>query len=144
MPIPAPVYGLAGVIITGLGAWLVAHRQRSGTIRTSEAKDLWDKFESLNHDLSAELEQMRIQMRELGDEHASLREAAAECEQRVMILQDRLRKIESDADAAKIIARALEDAERIRTEALHLREAAEIAKDMREDKGHGHGGGEST
>lgn len=117
---------LAGVVITALVSYLVAHRQRSGSIRTTEAKDLWEKFREHNEALSAELGELRVQLRELGMAQEEYREAAQECEQRVLILQQRLRKVEADTEAAKIIADAI-------AEAAKIKQAAE-------DLSHGHEG----
>lgn len=119
--IPAPLYVLAGVIVTGIVSYIIAHRQRSGSIRTSEAQTLWDKFQDYNKTLAEELADLREQLHSLGEAHEELREAAMECEQRVVILTGRLRKVEVDAEAAKIIAEAMAEAEKIRHAAEGLR-----------------------
>lgn len=68
--------GLAALIgtLAGVAAtYLVASRKSSGRIRTSEAEVLWEASESIRHDLTAEVAQLRGEVAALKSEIGQLR-----------------------------------------------------------------------
>lgn len=71
---------LFGVVVTALGAWIIAKHQRSGRVDTTDAADLWKEGKDLRDFLvarieaqSAEIAALKIEVRELKGEVVTLR-----------------------------------------------------------------------
>lgn len=56
--------GVLGAALAALATWAAARRQRSGSVDTSEAKDLWDESKAIREELRAELASMRVRLAE--------------------------------------------------------------------------------
>ena len=61
-PILPVIVGVIGAAITGLVAWSVAKRQRSGKIDTTEAETLWAEGQAMRHELREENFQLRTEV----------------------------------------------------------------------------------
>jgi hypothetical protein len=53
------VLGVVGAVISGYVAWLIARRQRSGKIDTTEAGTLWAEGQAMRHELREDLVALR-------------------------------------------------------------------------------------
>jgi ATP/maltotriose-dependent transcriptional regulator MalT len=62
-------------VVTGVVAYLVARRQRSGRINTSEATQLWQESTALRAELRSEVTALRAQL-------ATMEAKYRECEER--------------------------------------------------------------
>lgn len=107
--IVAATLATAGAALTALVTWLVARRQTSGRVATSDAEQLWQESQSMRadmrkeivglrseleaarketHDLRVELEASRKESRALRAELATLRRRMAESEGRIDHLEE--------------------------------------------------------
>lgn len=94
-----------GVGLTGLVTWLVARRQTSGSVATSDAAQLWQEGQSIRADmrteivgLRAELAAAREETRELRDELAASRSETRALRAELVALRKRLAKSEGRID----------------------------------------------
>ncbi len=63
----------AGVVVSSVGAFVIAKRTHSGQIRDSEAAKLWDESTQMRVELRKELEAKEAENRELRAELAKCR-----------------------------------------------------------------------
>lgn len=82
--------GLLTAVITALGGYLVVARRLSGSIKTTEAEDLWEESRSLRKDyhdqiitLRHEIVSLREELLEVQKENARLKALCQELEKTV-------------------------------------------------------------
>lgn len=67
------VLAAVGVGVTGLVTWLVARRQTSGSVATSDASQLWQEGQSIRADMRTEIVGLRAELAASRKETAELR-----------------------------------------------------------------------
>ena len=86
-PVAVASVGGAGVALTATGAFLGVRRQRSGSIETSEAADLWDFSRDLMRDLREDLVKARERIAVLEQERRDDRARITDLETEVARLR---------------------------------------------------------
>jgi hypothetical protein len=86
-PVAVATVGGAGIALTAAGAWLGVRRQRSGSIETSEAADLWDFSRDLMRDLREDLVKARERIAVLEQERRDDRKRITDLETEVARLR---------------------------------------------------------
>jgi septal ring factor EnvC (AmiA/AmiB activator) len=87
-PLVLALVGMAGILITALFTYLGTKRKGGGTIKTSEAADLWGQTQALLHQLSDEAAASRA-------ESAELRKELEEVRRELRTLRDQLVRIQA-------------------------------------------------
>jgi hypothetical protein len=93
-PLILALVGMAGIIITALFTFAAARRKGGGTIKTSEAADLWGQTQVL---LAQYAEQSKMAMAESAAsraESAALRKELEEVRQELRTVRDALRRLQ--------------------------------------------------
>lgn len=85
----APLASIVIAMISGLGAWFALKRKGGGTVKTSEASELWTA--------NAEFRTMLLtEARERSQENTSLRDEMAECHRERDLLESRVTTLERE------------------------------------------------
>jgi hypothetical protein len=85
------VLTLAAAFVAGLVTYITVRRTSKGTIRTSEASDLWAASNSLREWLTKSLDELRDDYSKLEERLAIQEENSKACEERERALKDQLR-----------------------------------------------------
>lgn len=83
------VIALLGTVATGLGTWLVARRDSSGTVATSEAATLWAESQTIRRELRDEISQLRGSIDTLRTEVRNCHDESAQLQVRLAALEHR-------------------------------------------------------
>jgi hypothetical protein len=94
-PLILALVGLAGIAITALFTYLATRRKGGGTIKTSEAADLWGQTQALLHQLSDEAVTSRAESAASRAESAELRKELEEVRRELRTLRDQLVRIQA-------------------------------------------------
>ena len=94
-PLIIALVGMGGIAITALVTYLVARRKGGGTVRTSEAADLWGQTQALLHQLSDEAAASRAEAAASRSESSALRKELEEVRQELRALRDQLVRIQA-------------------------------------------------
>lgn len=78
MPTTALLLGILGTVAGAVVTYLVARRQRSGAVATSEAATLWAEGTQMRRELRDEVVALREEVKRLRDEVDTLRRELAE------------------------------------------------------------------
>lgn len=81
------ILGLAGAVISGFVAYIVARRQRSGRIDTTEAETLWAESQAMRKELRDEAENCRGEVLALREEMVAVREEASVMRQELVAIR---------------------------------------------------------
>jgi hypothetical protein len=86
----APLSAIAVALISALGAWYLAQRKGSGTVKTSEASELWNANSEFRKMLMDEAKARSVENAVLRAEAAKCHEEQAELDKRVKALEKEL------------------------------------------------------
>lgn len=105
-PLVPLILGLIGAVVSGLAAYFVAKRQRSGKIATTEAETLWAEGAVMRQELRDETVALRAEVVTMRTESVTMRseavamrlESAAMREEMIVLRQEslELRKVATD------------------------------------------------
>lgn len=123
----AAIIALIGVITTAVIGYLVARRQSSGKIATTEAEQLWKESNSLLNRYKSDLIEARAETTALREEIRTLRTETSSLQLQTNALQATIAKIrqESEAEVLKFHEETetlTKELEQWRQEALTLRD----------------------
>lgn len=100
-PVLIGVLGLLGAVVTGGFGYLIARRNTSGRVNTTDAAKLWDESNAMRQELRDEVVALRGkvdnfegQVAVLNTLNAELRGKHEECQRNEALLRDRLDRLE--------------------------------------------------
>lgn len=112
-PVLIAVLGTLGLLITGTSGYLIARRNTSGNVATSDAAKLWDESNAMRQELRNEVVELRGkvdnfdgQMTVLKEQNAELRGKHEECQRNEALLRDRLERLEGAVERRSSTPRA--------------------------------------
>lgn len=94
-PLVVALVGMAGIVITALFTYLATRRKGGGTIKTSEAADLWGQTQALLHQLSQEAAASRAESAASRAESSELRKELEEVRLELRTVRDQLVRIQA-------------------------------------------------
>lgn len=83
-------YGVLGAVVTAVVTWLVAVRKMGGTVKSSEASQLWDESSKIRDWATKRLEFVEAENIQLRKELQTEREARTEDSKRIAALEARI------------------------------------------------------
>lgn len=86
---------VASAIVGGFVTWLVARRQRSGRVDTTEAHDLWAESQTMRQELRAEISTLRTRLNEVEAELTETKSKLSESEYTAALLRNEVRELRS-------------------------------------------------
>lgn len=96
---------LLGVIVTAVGAYLIARRKTSGSVATTEAETLWqqtnallDRYKADVAEAEAETSALRVELEALRHEVAACRQETAELRAEASRLRTELAAVRSKVE----------------------------------------------
>lgn len=82
--------GVLTAFIAAVGGFLVARRKSSGTIDTSEAKELWEESQAIRRELRERVAELENRIKMLEENNLRNQELIIELKTQIKILRERL------------------------------------------------------
>jgi chromosome segregation ATPase len=136
MPTAAWV-ALSAVIAAALGAvgtWAAVRRQRSGSVETSEAKDLWDESKAIREELRNESAALRTRLADAEIKLADTLTKLADTNMKLITAQDQARLLREEVlELRRLCGKTNADVEAVHRELRVIKSDTDGAAQARKD-----------
>lgn len=93
-PILVALTAAIGGLLASVISWLIAKRQTSGSISTSDASTLWSSAEQIRKELKQEVIERREENKELREENDKLKNKLDDLQDRLSVAESEIRRLQ--------------------------------------------------